>query len=220
MGERTSVARPRYAAPTIWSLDAEQVRDLLGPVESQYMMTTMAANCLPLSAMGDTVQDNWQFAVQTAPTRVTIKVDVANTNDACTGLGCATAPDPAQGPLDPKFALYQPGVTPLAGPFNGFFSPDCTVDSGCPTKPANACIRCDDTACTLGAAGTTCGTLSVNLDQKGLWTVAVAPQAPSLVAQSQGCYIVTVTAEAGKGITALKLVSDDKTVTFQPAPRR
>jgi hypothetical protein len=214
MGDGNEAARPRYMRPTLFSLDSEQVRDLLGPVETQYTMTTTGSSCLPLSTIGDTVQDNWQFNVPAPPNRVTIKVDIV-TQD-CSALSCSRQPAAGSGPLDPKFAVYEPGKIPAAGPFNGFFSPDCTADTGCPTKPANACIRCDDTACTLPASLNTCGTLVVNLTQKGDWTVAVAPQAPSIVPQSQGCYVITVTAEAGKSIGVLRLVNDDVAVTFVP----
>jgi len=222
--------RPGYVAPTVWSLDSEGVRDLLGPVESQYVMTTVGQSCLPLNPTGDTVQDDWEFAVPADPTRVNITVDVLDTqvgmepNAGCSATpNCGTPPDPTRGPLDPKIALYEPGVTPTAGPFNGFFNAaDCadaiTGETGCVgLKPPDSCILCDNAGCAHpGIAGNECASLDVTLSPAGVWTVSVAAEAPNLVPQSEGCYMLTVTDMSGTGIGQLNLVADDSTVTFVP----
>lgn len=212
-----------YVPPTLTSFDSASVREMLGPVETQYSATISESNCLPLSGIGDSVQDNWQFAIGADPTRVNIDVDVAMDNAGCANLTtCAVPPDTAAGPLDPKFAVYPPGVVPALGIFNGYYSAaDCSApDPGCPTKPANSCIVCDNANCSLAAAAAnSCGSLDVTLTPGGVWTIAVAPQAPSFVPQSQGCYVLTVSA-LGAGATVAPVpspwapVNDDVTVTF------
>lgn len=186
--------------------------------------------CLSLGAFGDTTQDVWRFATLAAGTRVSIQLDVARPNAMCgviPATSCATPPDPGRGPLDPKFALFPPGVTPAVGPFNGLQSPgDCAVaatgDTGClgPTRdPSQDCMVCDNINCAIAAARPgSCASLDVTLPVAGPWSIAVAPQAPSTEPESEGCYILTVSALGASQISIPSLIDDDGTVTFLTAP--
>ena len=112
MDEKTRVRK--YVSPTLTSFDSASVREMLGPVETQYAATISESSCLPLSVAGYTVQDNWQFAIGADPTRVNIDVDVIDLVPTDPLLACpdTCGVDATAGPLDPKFAIYPPGVVP------------------------------------------------------------------------------------------------------------
>jgi len=193
------------------------LRRLRSSVELSAPKIVTGQSCLPL-ATGETVQDQWEIDVATA-TQVTIVVDVSYPNVDCglTWGGCtAGLPDPGRGPLDPKLAVYPPGVVPTVGPFDGLFSPACgdaiTGETGCSGKPADACILCDNTDCTVpGSTTGSCAELHVVFDQAGIWTIAVTAQARSTDDAAQGCYQLQVT---GTELGVLVLTADDTAITF------
>ena len=182
-----------YVPPMVVTLGAEDITELLGPVETQYATETVTAtDCLPNSLSGvDTTQDQWQINIK-APMTVTVRVDSMDIV-------------PGQGPLDPKYALYPPGVTPAVGPFNGYNHPDCAGD----------CIVHDGMNCTaVGLPANVCPTLAVTLNKAGNWTIAVAPDVAAPQVQSRGCYEISVTGPKPPGLNPLALVVDNGTVTF------
>ena len=141
-------------------------------------------------------------------------------------IDCATPPNPGRGPLDPKLAVYNPGVAPAVGDFGaagGYQNPsDCAVavtgETGClataTRDTGQDCMVCDNLTCTEASATLGgCTTLELTLDAPGDWTIAVAPSAPANVAQGEGCYRLTVEALIGS-IGTLVLVDDDTTVTY------
>ena len=185
---------PVYSTPALLTLSPQDLIEALGPVQTQYVpgKPTMhsAEGCLPLSNIGDTQQDTWTFNVPRAPARVKLFVD--------------SIPGLPAGPLDPKMAVYEPGVTPAPGPFGGYNNPDC----------GGNCVIFDGLDCTNPSpplADNACPFVEVTLDAPGNWTLAVAPETAAGGTGSQGCYRVDI---EGPGLGGLVQTSDDGSVVF------
>ena len=195
-----------YAPPSLVTLREEDLIEALGPAQTQYVIETQVwEGCLPVVA-GNTAQDSFTFNVPTAPNIVNIFVDSVD----CAGVSCLPAippddpePVPAVSELDPKFALYEPGVTPA--PLAEYSDPAC----------GGPCIILDGNACTIGSpplALLACPSLTITLPTTGDWTIAVNPEVAAPATGSEGCYRIEV---EGLGVGPLVQTSNNVGTTFR-----